>query len=111
MTIKEPPNDYTKQIMCTYCSEGELTLFCLCHCYSRYIKTDKWFIAYLLANVEGFWCGDCGVINRHFMCLNCTNVLEKGGNKIAIAPGLPHQKIRKQCKVKEGWFFYIKSST
>lgn len=109
--MKEPPNDYTKQTMCTYCSKGELTLFRLCHCRSRYIKTDKGFIAYLLANVEGFWCFDCGVVNRHFMCLNCARALEKGDNKTAIAPGLPHQKILKQCKVKKGWFFYMKGSS
>jgi hypothetical protein len=86
-------------------------LFRLCYCFSRYIKTDKGFIAYLLANLEGFWCEDCGAVNRHFMCLNCICNLQEGGNRTAIAPGLPHQKLLKQCKVKKGWFFYVKGSS
>jgi hypothetical protein len=109
MIIKEPPNDSTKQAMCTYCKSCKSIR--VCHCLSRSVKTDQVYLVYLLPNLEGLWCEDCGVINRHFMCLNCMLVVQKGENNISIEPGLPHQKLLKQCKVKLGWFFYVKRSS
>jgi hypothetical protein len=54
---------------------------------------------------QGLWCADC---NRHFMCFAC--VLKSVDRAAQAVPeGLPHQKILKQCKVKNGWIMYISS--
>lgn len=60
-------------------------------------------LAYPVPMAQGLWCADC---QRHFMCLVCVlKVIQPGG--VVVPEGLPHQKILKPCKVKNGWILYL----
>ncbi|KAF2679458.1 hypothetical protein K458DRAFT_116657 [Lentithecium fluviatile CBS 122367] len=79
-TVMRSPKNYLNQVSCNYCAKPVM-----------------------VAMAQGLWCSDC---NKHFLCISCIVSAGKTGVP-KLEEGLPHMKIMKPCKVKNGWQLYV----